>query len=1105
LVLAFLAASTLARNSDFWFHLASGQRLAHGQLSFSDPFAYTSGHPYWASHSWLFDLGLYVLYGLIGGAGLVAAKALVMTALAALLLAVRVPGRGAGLPVVCTTLALLAVIPRLFLQPACLSYFFLALTFWLLWRRQQSIRLGVRSERRDKGSLASLLVLVAVFAVWANVDEWFFMGPLLVGLFWLGGRLEGRRHTPGWLVVAGLAASFLNPYPLHLLPSELSPTTWSSGLRQDPRFQGLFASPWQLTYLLAAAGLNAAALAYYLLVVLGIVSFMAYRPALRGWRLVVWLPFALLAAWQVRAVPFFAVVAAPITVLNGQDLVALLVARRKPIGEHQQSSEGDRAPSLVRLPPQPIIFWSPYLLFLLCLGLLCLIALTWPGWLEGRGREGRRIAWGVQADPSLQRVVETLQHWHRQGLVADSARVFATAPEVAHYAAWFSPGEKQFLDHRYELFPEAAHDFETVCRALLPGLTPAASQPTDDWRKVLGKNQVGIVVFYDRDPQRLFGVLTRIAGDPQHWTLLGLPGQAIIAGWNESPAQIDCSRLTFDAEGLAFDNGREGRPHDLPGAPDQGPEQLPGPGDYWVRMARPVPQNAWESTAATLYLYYFQGSEPLERQREMASALSSYAAGLAGLPGLSPAVPAVSLELSLAANVLFGQKRSDTFLVRDQLGPFFAHLVDRSPALPLLAVRAARRAVAANPEDANAWVRLGQAYLILRSATCEHSAEALFPPLTELRQIQVLSALEQALRLDPDLEPVHRELAYLYGEHNALDQALAHRLEEMRLTQRSGARPGETDEELADRLELLDRDTAKLEEAVRKRREAYNAGAATLEGNRLKEAEMALRLGLPQQAADKILLTTDLSTDARLLGGAAGLKLELDLLLKLGRLQDVRPILNDPDVSRHRGNLLFYDIPPPPNPTRTAGNDGRAPPKATPEARPSTRSNDGSALHALPYHWPAYEWLRVLEAASAGDYGQARESLRIIRGGLAAGQERLRRQLPALENGEWRLIPGVLSGAGVAAPPPFLPLGMVAGLAHFLEQKKSLQTGEQGLRAQLADLCVIEALVDLEQGAVDEARTLFGEAQRLGGQSPAAAFAGAPIAAGYLARLNGAK
>src|SRR5437870_3976006 len=71
-VLAFLAASFAARNSDLWFHLATGRLIAQGQYSpGTDPFAYTTEHVYWANHAWLFDLALFGFYKLAGGSGLV--------------------------------------------------------------------------------------------------------------------------------------------------------------------------------------------------------------------------------------------------------------------------------------------------------------------------------------------------------------------------------------------------------------------------------------------------------------------------------------------------------------------------------------------------------------------------------------------------------------------------------------------------------------------------------------------------------------------------------------------------------------------------------------------------------------------------------------------------------------------------------------------------------------------------------------------------------------------------------------------------------------------------------------------------------------------------
>ena len=106
---------------------------------------------------------------------------------------------------------------------------------------------------------------------------------------------------------------------------------------------------------------------------------------------------------------------------------------------------------------------------------LALLVLAWGGLLQGFTPKGRRVAWGVQPDPSLQHVAETLHRWHRDGRL-DSGRVFATHPDVAHYCTWFCPEQKGFLDHRLPLFSQAAGDYEAVCRELLPSLDANVGQ-----------------------------------------------------------------------------------------------------------------------------------------------------------------------------------------------------------------------------------------------------------------------------------------------------------------------------------------------------------------------------------------------------------------------------------------------------------------------------------------------------------------------------------------------------------------------------------------------------------------------------------------------------
>jgi hypothetical protein len=1061
LVLAFLAASFLARNSDLWFHLATGRLVAHGKLPAfdgEDPFAYTTGLTYWACHSWLFDFALYGLYNLVGGPGLVVLKALLVTALAALLLSVRRPAGAAWVPALCTALAVLAMSPRLLLQPACASYFLLGLTLWLLWRLQAD------GEEGRTGPWYRYLALPVVFAVWVNVDEWFLLGPVLVALFWLGERLQGQRRTPFWVVPAGLAACLLNPYTYHAftLPADLSPVSWTSGLRQDPRFQGQFASPWQAEYLGAAYGLNAAVLAYYALTLLGLLSFALHPRALRGWRLLVWLPFAVLAAWQARAIPFFAVVAAPVTALNVQDFLASRRVRA-----------GAGGPGLADLAVRGA----------LALCLLALIGLAWPGWLAGRGRQDRHVAWDVQPDPSLRQVTETLNAWRRRPLMPSGEFVFALSPEVAQYAAWFCPDDRHFFDHRYSLFPQAARDYETVCRYLLPDLAPAPAGKASyapsrghgkDWRQVLRDNRVGVVVLHDREPGRLLAAVQHLASDPQEWTLLAVSGQAVIFGWNPARPPGAFAPLAFDADRLAFGPQDERAERAAPLAPDQGPELLPPVRDFrdrarelWGQVVSPPTPPSWESAAATVDLEYANDTEAGQRERHWRSLLRTYAAGLTGLPAQPAAAPQAAFQVWASRDLLFPRDEQARFLVREQIGPFFAPLVERPPALPLLAVRAARRAVADNPADANAWLRLAQAYLLLRNGTRERTAEGMLPPLAQLRHVQIVTALEQVVRLNPDLEEAHHELALLYGPRNYLDAALEHQREELRLSRRAGPRPGESAEEFDHRLETLDKDTAKLEELVQDRRQKYAAGSRSLQGDRRAQADMALQLGLARLAVDEVLL----SASAEVLG-PDGIKLELDLLLTLGRAQEVRPILNDPGLRANKQALRSYDLTAP-------------------------RTREGAPLYPLPYHWPAYEWLHVLEAAAVGDYGQARADLGAARAEVRTRHGLMRQRLDDVTRRSRPLVPGLL--AGRPPLPPALP-----ALSATLGEKAAFEFGDRIFRGQQADLCVLEGLLALEQGDPPAARSAFAEAQQLGAPVAGAEvpFAGRPIATGYLGQLN---
>jgi hypothetical protein len=162
-------------------------------------------------------------------------------------------------------------------------------------------------------------------------------------------------------------------------------------------------------------------------------------------------------------------------------------------------------------------------------------------------------------------------------------------------------------------------------------------------------------------------------------------------------------------------------------------------------------------------------------------------------------------------------------------------------------------------------------------------------------------------------------------------------------------------------------------------------------------------------------------------------------------------------------------------------------------------------LYLLPYHWSGYEWLRVQGGGAVGDYAEARAALETIRAGLRAGDKLLRQQLADYSEGERKLLERKLE-LGLFGPPPYVPALSAAGLTRLLTERAALETGEPILRAQEADLCVLEGLLAVEQGDGEAARAAFAEAQSLSTEPPSPTrFAAGAIAADYLARMGSRK
>src|SRR5262249_45949127 len=135
----------------------------------------------------------------------------------------------------------------------------------------------------------------------------------------------GQLRVLGMVLVVGLAACLLNPHHYHAftLPAHLPLLLPADALEREDLFRQYFYGLFQEDYWQSSAAWTLANLAYWPLLVLGLASFVCtVFTGWRWWRFLLWVAFFLLNVYQVRTIPFFAVVAGPITALNWQDVLA---------------------------------------------------------------------------------------------------------------------------------------------------------------------------------------------------------------------------------------------------------------------------------------------------------------------------------------------------------------------------------------------------------------------------------------------------------------------------------------------------------------------------------------------------------------------------------------------------------------------------------------------------------------------------------------------------------------------------------------------------------------------------------------------------------------
>jgi hypothetical protein len=900
---AFLVASFRAANSDFLRHVAVGRLITEGNYSFGkEPFTWTAADKQWINTSWLFDLLGYLLYqgSETGAITVVVLKAAGVAFMALLMLAVaRSGGRSLLLPAACVGLAILVFSPSAQVRPSCLSAVFLAATLWLL-RHPQALR---KTSPAGQGTCTrSFWLLVPLFALWANLDAWFILGPITTALYLLGEWAASRNpaladmalsqrdlRTLAIALGVGVVACCLGPFHVQAfltLPTELTPGSVDS----HPVFAEWFLSPLSSHYFDPSAGLSVAGMAYFALLLLGALSFVleARGPGgvarLLNWQLFVWLAFAILSLYRATTIGFFAVVAGPITALN----LSGWFARRPQVEESKARLQGAVAVRCVAV----------------FLAVVAVVA-TFPGWLQASPHAARRVGWGMDIDRSLEHAAQQAHRWREANLVSADVHWLTLSPDATNYLAWYAPGARGFVDDRLGLFRGNLARLTSLRRALAqgPGATTAAEADgnrAESWTTFFRDNRTDFVFLSQaarprplaslEQDQSVRIILARFA-TPGEMTLCYLDGNAVIFGWKGTQPESDPFtklRTHFAREAFGAAAGV------LPEAPqERAPETQPWYTELW--QAPPVDDPAGEE--AGLHVARFKRLMPFDRKRITDTRVSPMQLGalLLSQDNVGTFHHLSTLQLATAMLAWGDPGVLNTYYARLDHGP---------PELLILAIRRARQAIAANPTDAIAHVNLAEAYHVLWHQT----RESIGPPeIGEIRRIQVIAEATAALRLGLPPGRAGDAHAMILQSVPYLDVRVRHFrgiIESMHAAGR-----GSNDAESFDRqMQAGEEELAKLTKELEYQRNNFDNNQAGK--SLLDRADLALKVGLAEKAIEVLQgAKVEELMDRR--GQMPGRDMLVQLLLNTGQPEQVGDLL-DPrgEAAQARGGaqLSFYNL-----------------------------------------------------------------------------------------------------------------------------------------------------------------------------------------------------
>ena len=818
MLLALILALTPADNSDVWLHLATGRAFVEGDYRFGkEPFCYSAEDFYWVNPNWLYDVLTYETYTFFGSSSLVIAKAILLALLAGLLLLMSRNGRGLLLPFVVTGVCLVGMSNQLTLRPIVVSYALFGLIVWLLLRMRQSLCGSKLSNVRNWSEVMRYVgdrywPILLVMLVWVNVDVWFVLGLFIVMFFAVAQswrKTTDEDNVPAqrkivWTLFAGCSLICLvNPHHIHAfrLPTVFGWDETIQVLRTDPSFHYLEASPFRSDHVRSALGHGVNGMVYYLLIVVGILSFIWSFRKSSVFLLLLWIPFFLLSLAYFRTVPFFVVISVPVIVGNYRAITSETAKKDSTAGN-----------------AKPVGILGNGFAVLLGIGL---IVCAWPNWLQGT--PFAPPCWAVPEKPGMDELAQKLRDLQKES----PRRVLPFTPQLGNYLAWYCPDVPCHVNEHLAMTPESAKSYLALRKSLTKSTTNLQPLKDNDIRCV--------VVDMPSTPSGSTNAFVRLVGLQRTWPLVNISGSVAVFVRNE-PFDRDLydSRLPnrFDEMAFSLKKAMKVPPTVTP---------VPAPSSWWDDFTQPLPNRYAVSRKAGVIVRMFSAEQGTYLRKALT--VWRYSHTVPAALAESQPIPGTGIPAGLWLYTDW-QLRSNAFAQRMDEGPI---------AVSYVSLRMARQSLAKHPRDDHAFLVLANAYADLLSKTRERVWANHCQRLSDIRMAQTITALNYCLRIREDNIDAHSALAKVYEQLGYLDLALKHgRAWRDLLIRASTELEMENEEEYHELLTELSKAIEQREQVVAEA--LAQVEEAGIDQSPMYQAKLAWRAGLVERALQKLTL-----------------------------------------------------------------------------------------------------------------------------------------------------------------------------------------------------------------------------------------------------------